>query len=63
MGFRRHVELLLIDAGADDPALAAELILVPLAGDFLRYLAVDRELERDAIRAGLLRLTARLARG
>lgn len=62
-GFRRHVELLLIDAGADDPALGAELILAPLAGDFLRHLAVERELERHAIRASLLRLTARLARG
>jgi len=61
-GFRRHVEILLMDAGADDPVLGAELILAPLAGDFLRHLAVERELERDAIRAGLLRLVARLAR-
>jgi len=61
-GFRRHVEILLMDAGADDPVLGAELVLAPLAGDFLRHLAVERELERDAIRAGLLRLVARLAR-
>ena len=61
-GFRRHVEILLMDAGADDPVLGAELVLAPLAGDFLRHLAVERELERDAIRAGLLRLVTRLAR-
>ncbi len=61
-GFRRHVDILLMDAGADDPVLGAELILAPLAGDFLRHLAVERELERDAIRAGLLRLAPRLAR-
>ena len=61
-GFRRHVEILLMDVGADDPVLGAELILAPLAGDFLRHLAVERELERDAIRAGLLRLVTRLAR-
>ena len=61
-GFRRHVEILLMDVGADDPVLGAELILAPMAGDFLRHLAVERELERDAIRAGLLRLAPRLAR-
>jgi len=61
-GFRRHVEILLMDAGADDPVLGAELVLAPLAGDFLRHVAVERELERDAILAALLRLVARLAR-
>jgi hypothetical protein len=45
-----------------DPVLGAELVLAPLAGDFLCHLAVERELERDAIRAGLLRLVTRLAR-
>ncbi len=58
-GFRRHVEILLTDAGTDGPPLAAELLLAPLAGDFLQHLHNDRGFEREAIRACVLRLVAR----
>ncbi len=58
-GFRRHIEILFTAAGIDDPVLGAELLLAPLAGDFLRHLHVERGLGRDAIEVGLLRAAVR----
>ncbi len=58
-GFRRHTEILLMEAGADDPSLGAELLLAPLAGDFLRHLHVERGMERDTIESGMMRLWSR----
>jgi AcrR family transcriptional regulator len=56
-GFRRHVEILIEEAGANDPRLGAELLLAPLAGELLRHLHVERGFERDAIKTGMLELT------
>lgn len=48
-GFRRHVEILLREAGSAHPLIDSALRLAPLAGEFLQHLRLDLGLERDAI--------------
>jgi len=57
--YRLHVELQLREAGRHrDPELIADMLLSPLSADFLRYLRVDREVTKQRVSAGLMRLVA-----
>ncbi len=55
-GFRRHLEILFVEAGVAEAALRAELLLAPLAGDLLRHLYLERGFGRDEIREAIRRL-------